>query len=63
MKIKKRLRERKKEKLENPEFTYTVNDDDELIEFTSIDEILKKETENFTAEKEILLATYSDDEF
>jgi hypothetical protein len=50
----------RKEKINNPEFEET---DDELIKFVSLDDLLSDEVENFTAEREIFNAVYSDDEF
>jgi len=49
----------KKEKL-NPELEEI---EDELITFVSIEDLIEDEIENFTAEREILNAIYSDDEF
>jgi len=42
----------------NPEL-----EDDELIKFVSIEDLIEDEIENFTAEREIFNAIYSDDEF
>jgi hypothetical protein len=49
-----------KEKI-NPELEEI--EEDELIKFVSVEDLLADEIENFSAERELFNAIYSDDEF
>ena len=53
------MKTKKERKLESPE----LEEFEELIKFVSLDELIEDEIENFTAERELLNAVFSDDEF
>jgi len=50
---------KEKETKESPE----IEEFEELVKVVSLDELIEDEIENFTAERELFNAIYSDDEF